>query len=526
MDGVHQPPADTLDAAHTRAELANLRPDLLKHFDAALPSANAAVLARLLGALRREPLPDLTDRGPHPAEGLFRATFTHHRIVIFPTSAAPTHLDATISAEGRDDRTITEPGALARYLWPHAALAAELDNSVANLALAQAAAAETQQTGDELQTAEGDPDGLGRLEQLVLDGHPLHPCCRTREGLTPQDVLTYAPEHRVRVRLSKLAVPPERWRGDGPPILLAHPWQARRLREEHPWLRDAGETEPMRPLMSLRTFAPTDGGPHVKTAVDVRMTSAVRTVSPAAVHNGPRLSTLLRKLTHDLPITVLTETHAGHVVIDGVPQRRLAHLIREAPRPQPGEAILPLGALGAGSTPLIVQAVRRAGAGPYTWLEDLARIWLPPLITVLDRGVALEAHGQNTLVGLRRGRPVRLLYRDFGGVRVSPARLGHDPGLRGDLVCDDPAELRAKLAAGALGTVAGQLVTLLQRHLDAKPARLWEIISDAIRRTGTRDGENLLTEPVPVKATTAMRLADDPLDDVWCHLDNPMAGAR
>ena len=83
--------------------------------------------------------------------------------------------------------------------------------------------------------------------------------------------------------------------------------------------------------MSLRTVAPIDGGDHIKTAVDVQMTSAVRTVSPAAVHNGPRLSALLRTLTRDLPLTVLAETAAGAVLVDGQPQRRLAHL-RGRPR--------------------------------------------------------------------------------------------------------------------------------------------------------------------------------------------------
>ncbi|MET0414816.1 MAG: IucA/IucC family protein, partial [Actinoplanes sp.] len=438
-------------------------------------------------------------------------------------------------------------------LWPGAALAGELDNSVANLALGIAA-----QPGLgvwTLRDAEGDPDGLGRLEQLVVDGHPLHPCCRTREGMTTEEVLAYAPEHRNVVRLRRLAVPRELWRGDGDPILLAHPWQAARLLAEFPWLRDVGATGPMRPLMSLRTFAPLDGGPHVKTAVDVRMTSAVRTVSPAAVHNGPRLSALLTELTSDLDtLHILREIAAGHVVVDGVPQRRMAHLIREAPRPHDDEAIVPLGALAAGGAvrktavgksgaregmaeegavgesatgrgggSLIEQAVARAGGDPYRWLEDLVSIWLPPLLRVLDRGVALEAHGQNTLVGLRRGRPVRVFYRDFGGVRVRDDAHG----LIGDLPCDDPDELRRKLAAGALGTVAYEVVTLLRRRLGADPGRLWGIVAAAIRSSGTADAEKLLAEPLPVKATTAMRLAVEPLDDVWCHLQNPMTrGAR
>jgi siderophore synthetase component len=160
------------------------------------------------------------------------------------------------------------------------------------------------------------------------------------------------------------------------------------------------------------------------------------------------------------------------------------------------------------------------------WFAQLAPILWTPLVTVLHRGVALEAHGQNTLVVLRAGRPVRILYRDLGGVRVSPRRLaaaGVDaPDLRGDLPCDDPVQLRAKLAAAALGTVAAQLIACAQRRHGADPARLWRHVAAAVRAAATPDVTHLLTEPLPVKATTAMRLAADPLTDIWTPVDNPM----
>jgi siderophore synthetase component len=331
--------------------------------------------------------------------------------------------------------------------------------------------------------------------------------------MTVADVLAYAPEHHPVIRLRRLRVAPRRWYGDTEPVLYAHPWQAARLRDTHPWLTDDGETGPVRPLMSLRTVAPLDGGQHVKTAVDVQLTSAVRTVSPAAVHNGPLLSRLLRELTRDLPLDVLAETDAGAVIVDGEPQRHLAYLRREAPRIGPTEAVLPLAALGT--------VLDEVVGDPYAWLESLATILVPPLLTVLDRGVALEAHGQNTLVVLDAGRPVRILYRDLGGVRVSARRLEQALELKGDLPSDDPDVLRTKLAAALFGTVAAELVALLERRRGADPDRLWQII--ARTATGTEDGRRIARSPLPVKATTAMRLADDPLDDVWARIDNPMA---
>jgi hypothetical protein len=578
------------------------------------PAGQPADLFPLLGPRRSAFLPDrgapLTpgagnDSAVFPGagpwalagEGAVVVSFDGGRRVTFPESGALPFAEPLPGLVAHlDGRACDDPAALAAALWPRARLAAELDNSVANLALGRAAAAGGPPAGTAassdipghraprenggrppegsgrdasessgghpadssgrdpadssdwnpsetsrrdrwaatatLRGAAGDPDGLGRLEQLVVDGHPLHPCCRTRGGLTVADVLAYAPEHGRVLRLRRLAVPPGRWLGDAPPVLYAHPWQAERLRAEFPWLTDAGGTGPVRPLMSLRTVAPVDGGDHIKTAVDVQMTSAVRTVSPAAVHNGPRLSALLRTLTADLPLTVLAETAAGAVLVDGEPQRRLAYLRRRAPRIGPDETVVPLAALAALSPadgrPLLCEAVRDHGGDPYRWLADLAAVLWPPLLAVLGRGVALEAHGQNTLAVLRAGRPVRIVYRDLGGVRVSPARLRaagiEAPDLRGDLPSDDPAVLRTKLAAAAVGTVATELVTLLARHHDAEPARSWGIVAAAIRGAGTADAAALLRDPLPVKATTAMRLAADPLDDVWTHLDNPMAG--
>jgi siderophore synthetase component len=328
--------------------------------------------------------------------------------------------------------------------------------------------------------------------------------------MTVADVLAYAPEHSPVIRLRRLKVPEDRWYGTAPPILYAHPWQADRLRARYPFLTADGETGPARPLMSLRTVAPIDGGPHVKTAVDVQMTSAVRTVSPAAVHNGPILSALLRKLTADLPIDVLAETEAGAVIVDGRPQRHLAFLRREAPRLQSGETAWPLAVLSA------------SGRVPdaYGFMVLLGDLLFAPLLELLRRGVALEAHGQNTLVVMRDGRPTRILYRDLGGVRVSARRLekaGFEaPELEGDLPSDDPDELRTKVTASAISTVAAELIN----GLPADPHRLWGIVARSLHGP---DAAAIKNNPLPVKATTAMRLATDPLDDRWARIDNPMA---
>jgi siderophore synthetase component len=523
-DPAERTTADTLD---------RIRPDLAGPYAAALPGARAAVLGRLWGALTREPIAGIASvireaghRIVHLADG---RRVSGPATLAEPFAAAPDGFTLTLDGTGYD-----HPAALlhALRLPGHAdRLRAELADSVANLALARAA----QPSPDH-----GAP-ALTRLdsadaEQLVVDGHPLHPCCRTRLGMSTAEILAYAPEHHPTVALEYVDVPEDRWVSTGtglPPRLLMHPWQREHLLDRYPGLRRTGDTVPARPLMSLRTLAL--GGAHVKTAVDVQMTSAVRTVSPAAIHNGPLLSTLVASTGL---VDIMAETAAGAVLVDGAPCRSLAMVRRQAPRPAPGEIIMPMAALAARSPadgrPLAARAITIGYAGsPAGFFTDLVNLLFPPLTALLHLGVALEAHGQNMCLALRGGRPVRLLYRDLGGVRVSPRRLAAAglpaPPLRGDLPTDDPRVLRTKLAAALLSSVVSELVALLGREYDTDPAQLWTVADRALARaydalpdTARADGEALRGEPWPLKATTSMRLADDPLDDQWTWLDNPL----
>lgn len=545
---------DRTSIAGTRDALRQHRPGLVHRYDAELPGARAAVLARLWGALAREPIDGVTGR--RRAGGRLeldlpdgrRVTGTAATAEPFAAPGAGFNLtvhDRDGQPAGHDDpaellAALRLPGAAAR-------LAQELDSSVANLALARAARLAPTGGRSALRAlaAAAPPEALAAAEQAVTDGHPLHPCCRSRLGMTPVEVLAYAPEHRPVVEIEEYAVPTHRWLTTGaglPPVLPVHPWQRDHMLAGHPDLRRTGRRRPARPLMSLRTVAPLDDpGHHLKTAVDVQLTSAVRTVSAAAVHNGPVVTALLESLAGRLPgLAVLGEPAAGAVLVDGEPCRSLAVVCRRAPATRPGETVLPLAALAARSPtdghPLAAEAARAGyGGDPVAFLGALARVLLPPLTTLLRLGVALEAHGQNTLVALRDGRPVRLLYRDVGGVRVSPARLRaagiEPPPLRGDLPTDDPEQLRTKLAA-AVGVVLAEQVAVLATATGAEPAALWAAVGSAARAAyadqpdAAGDRAALLDRPLPVKATTAMRLAADPLTDRWACLPHQLGGPR
>ncbi len=520
-------------------------PDFAPQVDHHLLGARASILARLWGALAREPIPGLTNR--HTDGDDLVVKLPDGRRLRGPASSARPFAPAPVNLRLRiDENRYDDPATLLRALGlptPTAQLEAELDNSVENLALARAAQAEPDGGEPALGRAEADPDPLAYFEQCVVDGHPLHPCCRTRVGLSRTEVLAYAPEHRGTVNLIVVSVPPRRWVGvNSPPVLVVHPWQYEHVLDRYPWLRPQAQRQPARPLMSLRTLASVrDPRDHIKTAIDVQMTSAVRTVSAAAIHNGPVLTDVLaRLLARTQGSAVVPEVATGAALVDGEPCRSLAMIRRRLPRLASDELALPLAALAAPSPadgrPLAAEIVRRGYAGdPLRLLDDVTGLLLPPLLALLHHGVALEAHGQNTLLVLKHGRAARLLYRDMGGVRVSPARLrrhGIDPPtLRGDVVNDDPDVLRTKLFAAALSTVVGELVAVLAREYALSDEALWAGVAmaaraarDAMPAAARADASAMFAESLPIKAMTAMRLATDPVEDLWASQPNPMAG--
>ncbi|MGY4925719.1 IucA/IucC family protein [Streptomyces sp. 900105755] len=520
-------------------ELRRVRPDLVEPFATALPGARATVLSRLWGAFGRESLPGVTRRrreaGSLVVELQRGGSLSAAEAGARPFADVPQDF-AVSGPEG----PIGDPARLLAQLGlrTRAAerLAAELGNSVFNLALARAANADRKAT----------PADSADAEQAVVDGHPQHPCCRTRTGMSVADVLAYAPEHHPVVPLALVRVPADRWQGagdwpralrDGDAFLLpVHPWQRDHVLRHHRDLAAVEETIPARPLLSLRTLAPvgTLPGCHVKTALDVQVTNYRRTISPAEVADGPPLSELvaavLDKAGHSDSLRVLRELGGGSVRVDGQPSASLTAMIRESTECHldAGEIAVPLTAVHATGAAVV-------SGDPVSWLADLAGLVLPPALTLLSMGVALEAHGQNTLVVLRNGRPVRVLYRDLDGVRVSPRRLARCgftlPPLLGTRAGDDIDALRTKLFGGLVSGVFSELVDVLARTRAAEPGALWGTVAEAGRRVfadlpDREDATAFFGDTMPLKATVAMRLSENPGAAQWTSVPNPLALCR
>ena len=520
-------------------DLRAVRPDLVGPFMAELPGARATVLGRLWGAFAREPLPGIADRRHDSGTLVIRLTrggrLTGPAAVADRFATVPD--DFTVTGP---DGPIDEPSRLLAALGPRtggaARLAAELDNSVANLALARAANREPHRMRDSADA-----------EQAVVDGHPQHPCCRTRTGLSVAEVLAYAPEHHPVIDLALVAVPADRWQAtgewprelcDGDTVLMpVHPWQRDHVLAQHPDLTVVNRTIAARPLLSMRTMSPLDALPgcHIKTALDVQVTNYRRTISPAEVADGAPLSELVTavvdKAGYSESLRILRELAGGAIRVDSTPSASLAAMIRESSERHlgPEEIAIPLTAIHA-------TGARMVSGEPVTWLAEFAELVLPPALTLLSMGVALEAHGQNTLVALRDGRPVRVLYRDLDGVRVHPERLAlHGyalPPLAGSRAGNDETALRTKLFGGLLSGVFNELVAVLSRARGADPAELWAAVAAVGHRVyadlpdAAGDREVFFGDTLPLKATIAMRLADESGVAQWVPVPNPLARHR
>lgn len=512
-----------LSEAEFAAELAAVRPDLSPAYAAALPGARAAVMARLWRGLLCEPLPGLTP------EGDARVRLSDGRLL---TGRPRLPYDLGEEPVLRlDGVPYTHPAKLLAALGLPGAtrLVGDLDNSVASLALSRAGAPHAAEPGPE------------RYEQSVVDGHPYHPGCRSRPGVSVAEQLAYMPEHRPVVALDLVAVPAAEclvtgpWPGslmDGDRLLLpVHPWQTRHVLPGLGLRPYATGVIPCHPLMSVRTLAPADGSAHVKTSFTTRMTSGVRDISPGSVRDCVPLSDLLARLSARLggrPRIARYLSGAAAAAVDGEHTADLSAMLREPTPRVPGCTVLPVAALTTAASPL--------GKGEE-WLAGFARVAARAALGMLALGVALEAHGQNLLVVLdRHGHPVELVYRDLADVRISPARLARNgfepPPVSARLLSDDPQVLHAKLYGSLVGTTFGSLVAHLGQGDRGLESHLWAVVARATRQAFDElpdtadvraDREALFGGRIRVKAHLLAQLAGSPPGDSWTTLPNPLA---
>ncbi|GLK77590.1 hypothetical protein GCM10008171_28440 [Methylopila jiangsuensis] len=308
---------------------------------------------------------------------------------------------------------------------------------------------------------------FAELESRLDEGHPYHPCFKTRTGFTEADHAAYGPEAGATFRLVWLAVARDRLRQALPEdeaaflarelgfeaarelsrrraalgldaaaygLIPAHPWQWARLKAGDfaelvacGAIHELGEAgDRYRATQSVRTLTNADhpARANVKLSLDMGATSALRTIEPHSVEAAPLMSDWLAEMVADDPalandsrLTILRE-YAGMVVDrDGPLGGRLAALWRESPAAalSPGEQAAPFNALAATESngePFVAPWLARHGA--TRWVERLIDVAVVPVWRLLTaHGIATESHGQNMILVHRDGWPERVILRDF-----------------------------------------------------------------------------------------------------------------
>lgn len=496
----------------------------------------------------------------------------------------------------------------------------ELENSVVNYALAL--------TGAELRREklywQGDTfsfllaerkknpsfSPLVFTEQWVIDGHTLHPCTKTRLGLTAKEVIEFSPEwggtanlipvaiHRKLTFMNAMgeetmtqillkeyphlaAVFEEQLPANGKDyeLIPVHPWQL-----EHtikPYLQKEIDQALIIPLerihiaasalLSFRSLAPNGSHTlhHVKTAVNVQMTSAKRTVSPASIKNGPTISAILKKIEAIEPVIrnsyqFSAESAGGHYLPgqtdnNGFLMKNLSALLRENPEKNLSEAEIALpAAFLISQSPFTGKLILLELVENYShtkqinlnkaavqYMRRYAELLLPGLITLISKyGISLEAHLQNTVPVFHNGMPVRFLFRDNGGIRIKEERFSlfeWDGTIDNDtnLLTDNEQDLFNMFSHALLHNHLGEMIFFLSKELQVEEKTLWQPVRDIVYSTisilkeqgNCRQAVVLLEKKIfaplaPLKALVKMRLTDQFTENVYTLVPNPLGDTK
>ncbi|AHG01475.1 iron transporter (plasmid) [Halostagnicola larsenii XH-48] len=403
-------------------------------------------------------------------------------------SATGRHLfDLPVYTRGRDDALAAlDAGSLAALVCRELALAADGENAstgadLLRRVLVSRAAIErfVGERSDLTQLCE--PGTTFRdAEQSLLYGHLLHPTPKSREGISPHDVPTYAPELAGSFQLRYFAADPSivtEWSArdgsasewvqqaladDRPPAATAameegrvlvptHPWQADHLRsQEHvevalssDELVDLGTFGPtFYPTTSVRTLWSPDAPFMVKGSLAVEITNAERTNKRPELARGVAVSDLLEtefgdRLHEMWPrFRVVEDPAALTLELGEGPESGFETVLRENPfRGSDAANVSPVVALcqdGVDGPSRLARVVRdiaeRTGrpedAVAREWFREYLAVTVRPILwTYFELGVGMEAHQQNTLLRLNEaGWPAEGYYRDNQGYYFPESR--------------------------------------------------------------------------------------------------------
>ncbi|WP_394173413.1 IucA/IucC family protein [Guptibacillus hwajinpoensis] len=375
----------------------------------------------------------------------------------------------------------------------------ELNNGTANLALAymyeelwkkeiqkEANHLGADSTGDYLLKKKKADPGFSQslfLEQLVLDGHHLHPGAKTKMGLNPEDVFRYSPEFHQPFSVRFVAVNrkyvlttsietqhflepyfPDQLEEcimalrnigltpDAYEIIPVHEWQYvhaipsvyEKELDEGTIIMIEGVKLEAEATSSFRTVHPKNSSsPSLKLAVNSQMTSTIRSISTQTAMNSTLFTSMIKTIMDREPLLKnfipLNEiAGAAFNSNETLKSRNLTMLLRENIEQELKEDELAVaGPALYAQSPLSEQTILAElvttyakannlakNSAVFPFFEDYITTVIPGYLTLMVKyGVALEGHLQNSIPVFKEGRLSRFFFRDWGGARIYQERL-------------------------------------------------------------------------------------------------------
>ncbi|KAF8640221.1 hypothetical protein AX16_010118 [Volvariella volvacea WC 439] len=318
-------------------------------------------------------------------------------------------------------------------------------------------------------------------EQSIVEGHPTHPMHKTRfflppiPDIQPGDFDLYHPKLRfvsipkdnlkITYDFEKLLRPivdmastragqPLRAQ-DGYVVVPVHELQIYHVQDKFPEAIVYPEifNVDLSAQQSIRSVI-VPGVYHnlsLKLGVGIKLTSAVRTISPASAYLGPRFSAQVvpaLKLNPDV-VTVAKElASVVHTHPDGEVAKHCAAIIREAYElnsEERGERLIVCTALVEsghsgkdGHIPAVIRVFGLDTEQKRTqWLDRFVKVYFEAFLpSVIHNGVAFECHPQNCVArfDLVTKELRGFIIRDFGGIKVHPETLKRSTGVELDFL--------------------------------------------------------------------------------------------
>ncbi|TFK28165.1 hypothetical protein FA15DRAFT_584786 [Coprinopsis marcescibilis] len=368
-------------------------------------------------------------------------------------------------------------------------------------------------------------------EQSIVQGHPTHPMHKTRRFLAPvpqfkpgefdllrpmlrfiavpKSVLkvTYNFEELLAPLLSvieersgkKMVVPEDHI------VIPIHELQVYHIKDKfaEASIYPAEFSLPLHAQQSLRSVVVPDAYRHLhlKLAVGIKLTSAVRTISPESAYLGPRFSTrVVPALRLDPNIVTVAKELASvvHSNPDGEIAKHCAALIREyhegisedhKERLIVCTSLVENGHSGLhGNVPPVIRIFDLdTEEKRLRWLEKFLDVFFRAFLpTVLYNGVGFECHPQNCVArfDIQTKELIGFIIRDFGGIRVHPPTLKETTGVDIDfieghsIISPDLDDVYTRMYHTVFHNHLQQLIRVLDLHYNGKG---WALVRAQLR---------------------------------------------